>query len=87
MKKQPLKEMFNKIGGNRLNTESINEADYTKVTIPAQVKRWMGKFVSAVKEANLNKIKRIAILFAIIKALGISKQELQQYIQRIKREV
>ena len=114
MKKQPLKEMFKKIGGHRLNestwenrkfgeplptmadykkahestnAEKINEADYTKVTIPAQVKRWMGKFVSAVQEANLNKMKRIAILFAIIKALGISKQELQQYIQRIKREV
>ena len=47
----------------------------------------MGKFVDAVKEANLNKMKRIAVLFAVVKALGISKQELQQYIQRIKREV
>ena len=69
------------------NAEEINEADYTKVTIPAQVKRWMGKFVDAVKDANLNKIKRLAILFAIIKALGISQQELQQYIQRLKREM
>ena len=83
MKKQPLKDMLIKIGGKKL----LNETDYTKVVVPAQVRRWMGKFVDAVKEANLNKIKRIAILFAIIKALGISKQELQQYIQRIKREV
>ena len=114
MKKQPLKEIFKKIGGYRLNEstwedrkfgeplptmedykkahdnvteEKLNEVDFTKVVVPAQVKRWMGKFVDAVKEANLNKMKRIAILFAVVKALGISKQELQQYIQRIKREV
>ena len=80
---QPLKEMLKKIGGEKL----LNEVDYTKVVVPAQVRRWMGKFVDAVKEANLNKMKRLAILFAVIKALGISQKELQQYIQRIKREV
>ena len=110
MKKQPLKEMFKKIGGHRLNESTwdnrkfgdplptmedykkahegkLNEVDYTKVTIPAPVKRWMGKFVTSVKEANLNKMKRISILFAIIKALGISKQELQQYVMKVKREI
>ena len=71
----------------RRHQEKLNEVDYTKVIVPAQVKRWMGKFVDAVKEANLNKMKRIAVLFAVVKALGISRQELQQYIQRIKREV
>ena len=71
----------------RKHQEKLSEVDYTKVIVPAQVKRWMGKFVDAVKEANLNKMKRIAVLFAVVKALGISKQELQQYIQRIKREV
>ena len=83
MKNQPLKDMLKKIGGGHL----INEVDYTKVTIPAAVKRWMGKFVEAVQGANLNKMKRIAILFAIIKALGISPQELQQYIMKVKREI
>ena len=114
MKKQPLKEMFKKIGGHKLNEstwdnrkfgeplptmadykkahtkryqEKLNEVDYEKVVVPAQVKRWMAKFVNAVKEANLNKMKRIAILFAVIKALGISKQELQQYMMKVKREV
>tara|TARA_Y100001973_G_C5172494_1_gene319915 strand:+ start:700 stop:1008 length:309 start_codon:yes stop_codon:yes gene_type:complete len=67
--------------------QKLNEVDYTKVVIPAAVKRWMSKFVDAVKEANLNKMKRIAVLFAVVKALGISKQELQMYMQRIKREV
>ena len=81
MKKSKLKEII------REELDSMNEVDYEKVVLPAQVKRWMGKFVDAVKEANLNKMKRIAVLFAVVKALGISKQELQQYIQRIKREV
>ena len=114
MKKQPLKEMFKKIGGHRLNEstwenrqfgeplptmadykkahesvkeEKLNEVDYTKVVIPAAVKGWMGKFLTSVKEANLNKMKRIALLFAVVKALGISQQELQQYMQRVKREI
>ena len=71
----------------RKHQEKLNEVDYTKVIVPAQVKRWMGKFVDAVKEANLNKMKKLAILFATIKALGISQKELLQYIQRVKREV
>ena len=67
--------------------EKLKEVDYEKVTVPAQVKRFMSRFIDAVKGANLNRIKRIAILFGVIKALGISPQELQQYVQRVKREI
>tara|TARA_R100000152_G_C6636427_1_gene82426 strand:+ start:83 stop:451 length:369 start_codon:yes stop_codon:yes gene_type:complete len=62
-----------------------NEADLGDVTIPASVKRYMGRFIDGIKGSNLNKIKRTAILFKIIKALGITPQELSQYMSKVKR--
>ena len=68
-----------------IREELINEADFSKVQVPSRVKRFMGRFVDGIKGSNLNRIKRTAILFNIIDALGITPQELQMYIAKIKR--
>tara|TARA_R100000008_G_scaffold54061_1_gene32921 strand:+ start:32 stop:286 length:255 start_codon:yes stop_codon:yes gene_type:complete len=67
--------------------QTIEEQNLEKVVVPAQVKRFMKKFVGAVKEADLNKIKKMSVLFKVIKALGISPQELIMYIQKIKTKM
>ena len=80
-----------KISKSRLNQiireeiQNIQEQDYEKVTIPSNVKRFMKRFVDAVGDAKLNKIKQISILLKVIKALGISPQELVMYMSKIKR--
>ena len=79
--KDKLKEMI------REELASMNEVDYEKVVLPAQVKRFMGKFVDSMKDANLNRIKRAAILYKVINASGISVQQLMQDIQKIKKEL
>ena len=79
--KNKLKEII------REELDSMNEVDYEKVVLPAQVKRFMGKFVDSMKEANLNRIKRAAILYKVINASGISVQQLMQDIQKIKKKI
>jgi len=81
MKKSKLKEII------REELDSMNEVDYEKVVLPAQVKRWMGKFVDSMKDANLNRLKRSAILYKVIDASGMSVQQLMADIQKIKKEL
>ena len=65
--------------------ELFNEQDFEKVTIPSNVKRFMGRFVDAIKDAQLNRIKRSAILYKVIDAMGMSPQTLMADIQKIKK--
>ena len=69
----------------REEIEKINEADFEKTQIPGDVKRFMNRFIDKLKGKNLNKLKQAAILYKVIKALGISTSELTMYIQKIKR--
>ena len=65
--------------------EKLNEVDFSKVKIPATVKRFLERFVQSMKDAKLNRIKRSAILYQVIEAAGISPQDLMTDIQRIRK--
>ena len=67
--------------------ENINEVDFEKVKLPSQIKRFLGKFVQSMKDANLNRIKRSAILYKVIEASGMNIQQLMSDIQKIKKEL
>ena len=67
--------------------ENLNEVDFGKVRLPAQVDRFLNKFVDAMKGANLNRMKRSAILFKVIDASGMSVQQLMADIAKIKKEL
>ena len=69
----------------REEIKAINEVDFEKVKLPSQVKRFLGKFVQSMKDANLNRIKRSAILYKVIEASGMSIQQLMADIQKIKQ--
>ena len=71
----------------REEIKAINEVDFEKVKLPSQVKRFLGKFVQSMKDANLNRIKRSAILYKVIEASGMSIQQLMADIQKIKKEL
>jgi len=68
-----------------LTEEELTEDNWEKINIPATVKRWMNRFIDAMNSVKLERIKKIAILFHIIKALGLTPQELNTYVQRIRR--
>ena len=67
--------------------ESLNEVDFSKIKLPAQVDRWLNRFVDAMKGANLNRLKRSAILYKVIDASGMSVQQLMADIAKIKKEL
>ena len=67
--------------------ENLNEVDFSKIKLPSQVDRFLNKFVDAMKGANLNRLKRSAILYKVIEASGMSIQQLMADIQKIKKEL
>ena len=70
-----------------IKEENLNEVDFDKIKLPGQVNRFLNKFVDSMKSANLNRLKRSAILFKVIDASGMSVQQLMADIQKIKREL
>ncbi len=67
--------------------EKINEVDFNKIKLPSNVDRFLNKFVDSMKGANLNRLKRSAILYKVINASGMSVQQLMADIQKIKKEL
>ena len=71
----------------REEIENLNEVDFSKIKLPGQVDRFLDKFVNAMKGANLNRIKRAAILWKVIDAAGMSPQQLMADINKIRKEL
>jgi transcription initiation factor IIF auxiliary subunit len=71
----------------REEIETINEVDFDKIKLPSVVNRFLNKFVQSMKDANLNRMKRAAILYKVIEASGMSVQQLMADIQKIKKEL
>ena len=67
--------------------ENLNEVDFSKIKLPSVVDRFLNKFVDAMKGANLNRMKRSAILFKVIDASGMTVQQLMADIAKIKKEL
>ena len=78
--KSKLKEVIREV----LEEETINEINFDKIKLPSIVNRFLGKFVDSMKGANLNRMKRAAILYKVIDAAGMTPQQLMADIQKIK---
>ena len=55
--------------------------------IPAQIDRYMKKFIDAVTRGNLNRKRKLAILGRTIVALRLDPQEVSKYAWLVKREL
>ena len=80
-------DMIRKESGMNVKEEKLNEIDFSKIKLPSVVDRFLNKFVDSMKGANLNRIKRSAILYKVIQASGMSIQQLMVDIQKIKKEL
>ena len=69
------------------NPFDVNEVNFEKIKLPSAVERFLNKFVDSMKSANLNRIKRSAILYKVINASGMSVQQLMADVQKIKKEL
>ena len=79
--KTRLKEIIKEV----IQEENLNEVDFSKIKLPSMVDRFLNKFVDAMKGANLNRMKRAAILYKVIDAAGMTPQQLMSDIQKIKQ--
>ena len=59
----------------------VNEEDLEKggSSLPSKLKMYMSKFSDEVNKAKLNKKKKVAILFKVIKSLGLNYKALRKY--------
>ena len=71
----------------REEIQRLQEVNFEKVKLPSNVNRFLNKFVQAMKDANLNRMKRVAILYKVINASGMNIQQLMADIQKIKKEL
>jgi hypothetical protein len=65
----------------------INEINFEKVVIPPKVNRWLEKFIQSMKDEQLSRIKRSAILYKVINASGMTAKTLMSDIQKIKQKM
>ena len=67
----------------------VKEADLEagEKVLPSKIKLYMGKFTDELTKASLTRKKKIAILFKVIKSLGLNPQELSMYAQKVKKEI
>ena len=79
--KSKLKEVIREV----LEEETINEVNFDKIKLPSVVNRFLDKFVQSMKGANLNRMKRAAILYKVIDAAGMTPQQLMADINKIKQ--
>ena len=80
--KQQNKEVRKETG--MIKEDAINEVNFDKIKLPSVVNRFLDKFVDSMKGANLNRMKRAAILYKVIDAAGMTPQQLMADIQKIK---
>ena len=62
--------------------ESIEDLD---TTLPQSVERYLDRMVNQIKGMNLNRKKEVLVLAKVIDAMGIDKNDLMRYIQKIKK--
>ena len=79
-------KLVNLVPGKAINNKVVKEAlDDLDTTLPQAVNRYLDKMVSQIKGMNLNRKKEILVLAKVIDAMGMDKNELMRYIQKIKQ--
>jgi len=72
---------------NLLPVKNIQKEDLEdmEVLIPSQIKRFMERVTKALKSLNLSRPKEQYIIAKLVDALGMSPSDLQQAVQKLKR--
>ena len=78
---------FNDVKETHQNKVVKEDEDSFSQPIPAQIDRYMKKFIDAVSKGNLNRKRKLAILGRTIVALKLDPQEVSKYARLVKREL
>ena len=79
-------KLVNLVPGKSINDKVVKESlDDLDTTLPQSVERYLDRMVSQIKGMNLNRKKEILVLAKVIDAMGIDKNDLMKFIQKIKQ--
>ena len=90
VKPSDVKEMEKRLSGLDLSFDPLDNKEDEEAfsqPIPAQIDRYMKKFIDAVARGNLNRKRKLAILGRTIVALQLDPQEVSKYARLVKREL
>jgi hypothetical protein len=81
-------DIFRKIIREELkNIMKEDDKEAFSQPIPAQIDRFMKKFIGAMESKNLNRKRKLAILGRVIVALKLEPSEVSKYARLVKREL
>jgi hypothetical protein len=79
-------KLVNLVPGKAINDKVVKESlEDLDTTLPMGVERYLDKMVSQIKGLSLSRKKEMLVLAKVIEAMGMDKQELMRYIQKIKK--
>ena len=79
-------KLVNLIPGKQINPKVIKEdLEDMDVTIPAKVEKFLDRALEVIKGYNLPKRKEQLVMAKLVDALGMTPQDLQQAVQRLKK--
>ena len=75
-------KLVNLIPGKQIQKEELDDME---ANLPAQMERFLDRAIKVIKGYNLSRKKEQFVIAKIIDALGMNPSELQQAIQKVKR--
>ena len=79
-------KLVNLVPGKAINDKVVKESlEDLDTNLPVSVEIYLDKMVSQIKGMSLSRKKEMLVLAKVIEAMGMDKQELMRYIQKIKK--
>ena len=75
-------KLINLLPGRQIQKEALDDMD---TTLPAQMERFLDRAIKVIKNYNLSRKKEQFVIAKLIDALGMNPSELQQAVQKLKR--
>ena len=75
-------KLVNLIPGKHIQKEELDDME---ANLPAQVERFLDRAVKVIKASNLSRRKEQFVIAKMIDALDMNPSELQQAVQKVKK--
>jgi hypothetical protein len=75
-------KLVNLIPGKQIQKEELDDME---ANLPAQVERFLDRAVKVIKSSNLSRRKEQFVIAKMIDALDMNPSELQQAVQKVKK--
>lgn len=79
-------KLVNLVPGKEINSKVVKEAlEDMDTNLPAQIERFLDRAINIIKGYNLSRKKEQLVIAKLVDALGMTPQDLQQAVQKLKK--